>query len=107
MKTHVQCCSGDDCNTDDYQMPPQPEERNGKTCTSCFGEGMKECESDRKVTCLNKEDKCVDFFGRFKDPDQIIQEHNFKGCISPVACTLKFEGLIGLEEIQTDRFDCE
>ncbi|XP_075696972.1 phospholipase A2 inhibitor gamma subunit B-like [Rhinoderma darwinii] len=106
LAAYLHCCTGDNCNTDNYQMPPEEEEHNGRLCTSCYIDELKECVSDHTIKCLNEEDKCVDFIGRFLDPGNNILEYNMKGCISPLACTLKYEGIIGLQEIQTDKFEC-
>ncbi|XP_075696549.1 phospholipase A2 inhibitor gamma subunit B-like, partial [Rhinoderma darwinii] len=106
IRVRVQCCRGDNCNTDNYYMPPEQEEHNGRLCTSCYGDGLKECVSDRTVKCLNEEDKCVDYIGKLTDPGNNTIERNFKGCISPIACVLKFDALFGVKEVQTDTFEC-
>ncbi|XP_056399083.1 phospholipase A2 inhibitor and Ly6/PLAUR domain-containing protein-like isoform X2 [Hyla sarda] len=107
IRSYVKCCTEDNCNTGDFYIPPEPTEHNGKTCTSCYEDGLEECISDRTAQCLNEDDQCLDYIGTFKDPDHVTQERSFKGCGSPLACQYKFDALISLEELETLRFGCE
>ncbi|XP_071969022.1 urokinase plasminogen activator surface receptor-like isoform X2 [Engystomops pustulosus] len=103
---YTQCCARDDCNTGIFQMPPVQKEHNGRICTSCFGNCSAECISDRKVQCLNEEDKCVDVIAILRDPGGNFKQRNFKGCASPLACEYKFAALIGVEPVQVERAEC-
>ncbi|XP_069804794.1 phospholipase A2 inhibitor and Ly6/PLAUR domain-containing protein-like [Dendropsophus ebraccatus] len=105
-RIYVQCCTEDDCNTDGYQMPPLKTEHSGVECPTCFEKGLKECTSENTVKCVYEEDKCFNYIGKFIDPGNQVEEESFKGCISPMGCILKFDALIGVQEIKTDTFEC-
>ncbi|XP_075047713.1 phospholipase A2 inhibitor gamma subunit B-like isoform X2 [Mixophyes fleayi] len=106
VKVNIQCCSEDNCNTDCYKMPPENIERNGKICPSCFGDGLTECISNNTERCIHPGDLCAEFIGRFKSPDKTIKDYTYKGCISPLGCTYKWNAFFGTEQVETVRFTC-
>ncbi|KAG8550000.1 hypothetical protein GDO81_029831 [Engystomops pustulosus] len=106
IRMNVQCCRENNCNIGGFYIPPEPTEHYGRTCTSCYEDGLEECVSDRKVQCLLEEDKCMKFIGTLRDPGGNVINRTFWGCASPLACEYKFGALIGLEEIDTKCLEC-
>ncbi|XP_075046898.1 phospholipase A2 inhibitor gamma subunit B-like [Mixophyes fleayi] len=106
VRLNIRCCTKDNCNTDDYKMPPGNIERKGKICPVCSGAGFTECISNDTEQCFHPSDLCVDYIGKIKDPGNNIRVVNYKGCISPLACKYKFNPYISVKEIENKRFNC-
>ncbi|XP_075045812.1 phospholipase A2 inhibitor gamma subunit B-like [Mixophyes fleayi] len=106
IRVSVQCCTGDNCNTDNYKMPPEDIERKGKICPACFKFGSTECISDDTERCIHPEDQCVDYLGKVRDPGNNVKDYSYKGCISPLGCKFKFSALVGLQEVENEHFIC-
>ncbi|XP_075047718.1 phospholipase A2 inhibitor and Ly6/PLAUR domain-containing protein-like [Mixophyes fleayi] len=106
VKTNIQCCSEDNCNTDCYKMPPEDIERKGKICPACFQDGLTECISNNTERCIHPGDLCLEYIGRVKGPDNNIRNYTYKGCISPLGCTYKWNAFFGAEEVETIRLTC-
>ncbi|XP_075046170.1 phospholipase A2 inhibitor gamma subunit B-like [Mixophyes fleayi] len=106
VRIDIHCCTGENCNTDNYKMPPEDIERKGKICPACFGDGLTECISSNTERCIHPDDLCGDYVGKIKDPGNNIKEFNFKGCVSALGCIYKLKALIGVEEIENIRFTC-
>ncbi|XP_075047773.1 phospholipase A2 inhibitor gamma subunit B-like [Mixophyes fleayi] len=106
VRVNIHCCSKDNCNTDDYKMPPENIERKGKICPICIGDGFTECISNDTEQCFHPGDLCADYIGKIKDPGNNVRIFAYKGCISPLFCKYKFCPFITLEEIENKRFDC-
>ncbi|XP_075696971.1 phospholipase A2 inhibitor gamma subunit B-like [Rhinoderma darwinii] len=68
LRSHIDCCEGDNCNTFNYNMPPGNFDLNGKYCPSCGGYGLMECESKRMIQCQEEEDQCYEYFGEIEYP---------------------------------------
>ncbi|KAM4652629.1 uncharacterized protein O3C94_014894 [Discoglossus pictus] len=104
---NFQCCSGDDCNTNNYEMPPDDHEPRGKSCPSCIGNTLEECVSKKEIVCKNPEDKCMTYIGSVINPDGCETNYSVKGCASPLACTLGFAGMIGAHQKSCPLFKCD
>ncbi|XP_056399077.1 phospholipase A2 inhibitor and Ly6/PLAUR domain-containing protein-like [Hyla sarda] len=103
---NVQCCTGNNCNNGDYHVDPLEKEHRGRICPACFERSMKECYSNHTIQCLKEEDKCINYIGRIIDPGNNMEDHSFKGCLSPLACVFGFETLIAVQEIHTVLLEC-
>ncbi|XP_075045922.1 phospholipase A2 inhibitor NAI-like [Mixophyes fleayi] len=106
ISTSMYCCTGDNCNTDNYKMPPKNIERKGKICPVCFKDGLTECISDRTERCINTYDLCLDYVGQVKDPGGNVRDYSYKGCVSPMGCIFRFDALAGLQEVLNIHFIC-
>ncbi|XP_075696550.1 uncharacterized protein LOC142662295 [Rhinoderma darwinii] len=106
FRIHIECCKGDDCNTFNYNMPPENIELKGKYCPSCFGSGLKECKKKRMIRCENEKDKCHNYIGKLGDPAGNEMEMSVKSCSSAESCVLGFDFLIGFTEFLTVFFNC-
>ncbi|XP_075462521.1 urokinase plasminogen activator surface receptor-like [Ascaphus truei] len=107
IRENVKCCSGDNCNTNNYHMPPDNGKPSGKVCPDCFkGNSLEECISDQTRVCKHKEDKCVSTVGQFIDPDGAKVQFSHKGCMSPSICKHGFDLLIGIQEISSSGLHC-
>ncbi|XP_075462524.1 phospholipase A2 inhibitor NAI-like [Ascaphus truei] len=99
LRVNIKCCSGNDCNTNNYEMPPYRGEPNGKMCPSCFNEGLMECISDKEMMCKGNEDKCVEYIGRVRMIDGVEKEMTIKGCTTSFTCEVGYGVMVGVQEI--------
>ncbi|XP_075459381.1 phospholipase A2 inhibitor and Ly6/PLAUR domain-containing protein-like [Ascaphus truei] len=103
---NFKCCSGKNCNTNNYEMAADPGEPNGRVCPSCFNNTMEACTSEKQIMCRGPEDKCFEYRGRVKTPDGVTDDYVTKGCASHIACDLGYGALIGVQEIFQVFFNC-
>ncbi|KAM4650606.1 phospholipase A2 inhibitor LNF1-like [Discoglossus pictus] len=108
LHSFIKCCNGDNCNTDNFEMPPLSDsiKPSGKMCPSCFSDGLQECITDDMCMCKGEEDKCFEYIGRVRDPGGKEAEYTFKGCMSSLACVFGFNAMIGVDELERVHFKC-
>ncbi|XP_075462515.1 phospholipase A2 inhibitor gamma subunit B-like isoform X2 [Ascaphus truei] len=107
LRENFKCCSGDNCNTYNYDMPPDNEKPNGNVCPDCFkGNSLEECISDQTLVCKHKEDRCYTYIGTARDQGGAEMQYSEKGCLSPSICEFGFDLIIGFEEISRSVFHC-
>ncbi|XP_075184168.1 phospholipase A2 inhibitor and Ly6/PLAUR domain-containing protein-like isoform X1 [Anomaloglossus baeobatrachus] len=89
---HVNCCSGNLCNTDGYYLPPEDPTPNGVKCPSAFCTGsLEECESDEEMECTGSMDRCFEYRQRIINEGGEDQKYSMKGCANYDACSLNFD----------------
>ncbi|KAM4651962.1 phospholipase A2 inhibitor and Ly6/PLAUR domain-containing protein-like [Discoglossus pictus] len=106
--SQLKCCTGDDCNSNYFEMPELSEpEFSGRLCPRCFVEGsVKECTSDYTMMCREKGDQCLTYFGTVETPDGAITNYSVKGCMSSMGCNFGFSALVGVTERSCKNFTC-
>ncbi|KAM4651018.1 phospholipase A2 inhibitor gamma subunit B-like isoform 1-T2 [Discoglossus pictus] len=100
---NMTCCTGDNCNTDKFELPPVNVNPEGKQCPTCFDHNSsEECKNVEDMICQNKEDKCFTYIGKIRIPDGREFQFSNKGCISDVFCKEDFFPLLsGLQKISS------
>uniref|UniRef100_A0A674GV62 UPAR/Ly6 domain-containing protein n=1 Tax=Taeniopygia guttata TaxID=59729 RepID=A0A674GV62_TAEGU len=61
-KSHLVCCTGDDCQTTSVSLPPDNDVPNGYQCPACYSVDSFQCGNE-VVNCTGSEDQCVDLAG--------------------------------------------
>ncbi|MEE6481821.1 hypothetical protein FKM82_013006 [Ascaphus truei] len=108
VRMNYKCCTGDDCNTDNYEIPPDSGEPSGVICPSCYElDTREECVTKRDMVCKGDEMKCKNYIGIIKKPDAEELQFSVKGCASSLACTMGFSAMIGVEEISSINYECK
>ncbi|KAG8543568.1 hypothetical protein GDO81_024317 [Engystomops pustulosus] len=102
----LKCCNEDLCNNQTYEKP-EPKEPSGISCMSCFKPDTVEgCDSDEKIQCYDKKDKCYRFSGIVMRPDQKVVNYSVRGCASGLLCRSDLGQLIGAKVLNTTSFNC-
>ncbi|XP_075185166.1 phospholipase A2 inhibitor NAI-like [Anomaloglossus baeobatrachus] len=101
------CCIGNLCNTDGYELLADDPTPNGVKCPSalCIGK-IEECTSDKMMNCTGSMNKCFEFRGKAMDPSMAWKNYSSKGCINDDACKFNFDSAIGISEGQRQEFTC-
>ncbi|XP_075462514.1 uncharacterized protein LOC142497935 isoform X1 [Ascaphus truei] len=107
IRDNVQCCSGDNCNTNNYYMPPDNGKPGGKVCSDCFkGNSSTECIGDQTMVCKHEEDKCFTYIGQLTNPEGVEVKFSNNGCMSPSICKHGFDLVIGFQDISSSGIHC-
>ncbi|XP_071969225.1 uncharacterized protein [Engystomops pustulosus] len=108
VRGYVKCCPGESCNNGSFYIPEDDPTPNGLVCPNCFINGtLKECVSTKKINCTGIEDRCFEYRGTDKLPDDSVGNYSFKGCMNSFACKYNFNASIAVEEIQGDAMNCD
>ncbi|XP_063996038.1 phospholipase A2 inhibitor gamma subunit B-like isoform X2 [Pogoniulus pusillus] len=61
-RSHLACCTGDDCQTVSISLPPEDNVPNGYQCPACYSVDSFQCGNE-VVNCTGFETQCVDLAG--------------------------------------------
>ncbi|XP_068099452.1 uncharacterized protein [Hyperolius riggenbachi] len=93
----TECCTGDLCNSDGYNMPIDINDHLGPRCPSCFATNtLGTCETDVTSICPGVDDKCSDISGHILVPGGVDREFSAKGCVSSDISHSDYSTLAGL-----------
>ncbi|XP_075135333.1 phospholipase A2 inhibitor and Ly6/PLAUR domain-containing protein-like [Leptodactylus fuscus] len=106
LQAHIECCDANNCNTFNYSMPSDDGKRKGGFCPGCFSKSLTECANKRTIQCKEKDDQCYHYIGTVRDPGGNEMNATFRGCLSKAGCALGFGAMRGVEELNTQTFDC-
>ncbi|XP_075459384.1 phospholipase A2 inhibitor gamma subunit B-like [Ascaphus truei] len=104
---HYNCCSGENCNKDNYNLTPDNGESNGKECPACLKVNSSEaCISEKNIVCKHEEDRCYTYFGTVIEPDGSESQYSEKGCLSPSFCDFGFDLAVSYQVKSSSVFQC-
>ncbi|KAM4014881.1 uncharacterized protein ACNLHF_001614 [Anomaloglossus baeobatrachus] len=102
----TKCCDTDYCNYKFFDMPEYGEPK-GSSCPSCDESNtLEECKVNNEIQCISQDDKCATFAATVMRPDGVIGNISGKGCMSPLACRLDVNQMIGVEVLREEFFIC-
>ncbi|CAJ0947465.1 unnamed protein product [Ranitomeya imitator] len=68
---HINCCTGNLCNSDGYKLPSEDPTPNGVKCPTAYCTGnLQECKSEKEMNCTGSMDQCFEFRSDVIDPGQ-------------------------------------
>ncbi|KAM4014878.1 phospholipase A2 inhibitor NAI-like [Anomaloglossus baeobatrachus] len=104
---YTTCCTGELCNTDTYNLPNEDPTPNGKTCPSAYCKAtLEECKTEKEINCTGSMDRCYDYRGKMRNPDDSVDLYSVKGCTNNVTCKYNFDSAIALTEIHRESLIC-
>ncbi|XP_053787999.1 phospholipase A2 inhibitor gamma subunit B-like isoform X2 [Vidua chalybeata] len=105
-KSHLVCCTGDDCRTTSVSLPPDNDVPNGYQCPACYSVDSFQCGNE-VVNCTGSEDQCVDLAG-LMNAGGLSLKAAMKGCTTISECSMVGDGKnsLGIMDIKLKRFQC-
>ncbi|NXX31702.1 PLIGB inhibitor, partial [Nicator chloris] len=105
-KSHLVCCTGDDCRTTSVSLPPDNDVPNGYQCPACYSVDSFQC-SNEVVNCTGSEDQCVDLAG-LMNAGGLSLKAAVKGCTTIAECNMVGDGKhsLGAMDIKLKQFQC-
>ncbi|XP_032532550.1 phospholipase A2 inhibitor and Ly6/PLAUR domain-containing protein [Chiroxiphia lanceolata] len=105
-KSHIACCTGDDCQTVSVSLPPDDNVPNGYQCPACYSVDSFQC-SHEIVNCTGSETQCLDIAGLMNSAGQTVKAA-MKGCTTISECNMAGDGKnsLGMMDIKLKRFQC-
>ncbi|KAM4016426.1 uncharacterized protein ACNLHF_002756 [Anomaloglossus baeobatrachus] len=104
---YTTCCTGELCNTDKYNLPKEDPTPNGKTCPSAYcKDTLEECKTEKVMNCTGSMDRCYDYRGKLRNPDDSVDNYSVKGCTNNVTCKYNFDSAIAMTEIHRESLIC-
>ncbi|XP_075184252.1 phospholipase A2 inhibitor gamma subunit B-like [Anomaloglossus baeobatrachus] len=101
------CCTGELCNTAQYEFAEEDPTPNGVMCpTAHCNDTLDECKTDKTITCTGSMDKCVEYRGKVHNPDGSVELYSAKGCANSDCCKYNFDTNIGIEKIHKVLVKC-
>ncbi|XP_032941689.1 phospholipase A2 inhibitor NAI-like [Catharus ustulatus] len=105
-KSHLVCCTGEDCRTTSVSLPPDNDVPNGYQCPACYSVDSFQCGNE-VVNCTGSEDQCVDLAG-LMNAGGLSLKAAMKGCTTISECSMVGDGKnsLGVMDIKLKRFEC-
>ncbi|XP_077113483.1 phospholipase A2 inhibitor and Ly6/PLAUR domain-containing protein-like [Ranitomeya variabilis] len=104
---YANCCSGNLCNTDGYDLPTDDSTPNGKLCPSAYcTETVEECKGHHMVECTGAMDRCFEYRAEAIVFGVKSIKYSVKGCITGAACKAIFGGSIAITEKKRFLLNC-
>ncbi|KAM4016047.1 phospholipase A2 inhibitor and Ly6/PLAUR domain-containing protein-like isoform 1-T1 [Anomaloglossus baeobatrachus] len=101
------CCTGDLCNTQEYESPTENKTLNGVKCLSCLRfDTLEECKTDVVMNCTGSMTRCLDYRATMMNPDGTFLNYSAKGCINSAACQQNLDSKIAFEEEHREYLQC-
>ncbi|NXN12942.1 PLIGB inhibitor, partial [Indicator maculatus] len=106
-RSHLACCTGDDCQKVSVSLPPEDDVPNGYQCPACYSVDSFQC-GDEIVNCTGFETQCVDLAGLMNSGGLSVKAA-MRGCTTISECSLVGDGKsnLGTMDIKLRRFHCE
>ncbi|KFQ25857.1 Phospholipase A2 inhibitor subunit gamma B, partial [Merops nubicus] len=106
-RSHLACCTGDDCQTTSVSLPPENNVPNGYQCPACYSVDSFQCGNEI-VNCTGSETQCVDLAGLMNSGGLSLKAA-MKGCTTISECSLVGDGKnnLGMMDVKLKRFQCE
>ncbi|KAM4016140.1 phospholipase A2 inhibitor and Ly6/PLAUR domain-containing protein-like isoform 2-T2 [Anomaloglossus baeobatrachus] len=103
----VNCCIGDSCNNEGYELPKDDPTPNGVKCPSAYCiNTLEECKGDKEMNCTGSMDRCLDYRATVRSPYGTDTNYSAKGCANSDCCNYNFDSKIGFEEIHRVLLKC-
>ncbi|KAM4014680.1 uncharacterized protein ACNLHF_001471 [Anomaloglossus baeobatrachus] len=104
---YINCCTGNLCNIDGYQLPKEDPTPNGAKCPTAYCAGSwQECKKDKEMNCTGSMDRCFEFRADVTDPGEKEGKFSVKGCINLDSCKFNFDCAVGVSELKKKFVDC-
>ncbi|NWR88629.1 PLIGB inhibitor, partial [Furnarius figulus] len=105
-KSHMACCTGDDCQTISLSLPPDNNVPNGYQCPACYSVDSFQC-SNEIINCTGSETQCVDLAGLMNSGGLSVKAA-MKGCTTVSECKIVGDGKtsLGMIDMKLKRFRC-
>ncbi|NWU93409.1 PLIA inhibitor, partial [Upupa epops] len=105
-RSHLACCTGDDCQTVSVSLPPEVTVPNGYQCPACYSVDSFQC-SNEIVNCTGSETQCVDLAGLMNSGGLSLKAA-MKGCTTISECKIVADGKnnLGMMDIKLKHFQC-
>ncbi|XP_014804861.1 PREDICTED: phospholipase A2 inhibitor and Ly6/PLAUR domain-containing protein-like [Calidris pugnax] len=105
-RSHLACCTGDDCRTVSVSLPPEDSVPNGYQCPACYSMDSFQCGNEI-VNCTGSETQCVDLAGLMNSGGLSLKAA-MKGCTTISECSIVGDGKnnLGMMDIKLRRFQC-
>ncbi|CAJ0947463.1 unnamed protein product [Ranitomeya imitator] len=95
---YMNCCTGNLCNTDGYELPAEDPTPNGVKCPTAYCKGsFQECKTEKEMNCTGSMDQCFEFRGDTKDPGDTEGKYSVKGCMNSDSCKFNFDCALGFQ----------
>ncbi|XP_050769522.1 phospholipase A2 inhibitor gamma subunit B-like [Gymnogyps californianus] len=106
-RSHLACCTGDDCRTISVSLPPEDDVPNGYQCPACYSVDSFQCGNEI-VNCTGSETQCVDLAGLMNSGGLSLKAA-MKGCTTISECSIVGDGKnnLGMMDIKLRRFQCK
>ncbi|XP_030326496.1 phospholipase A2 inhibitor subunit gamma B-like [Strigops habroptila] len=106
-RSHLACCTGDDCRTVSVSLPPEDNVPNGYQCPACYSVDSFQCGNEI-VNCTGSETQCVDLAGLMNSGGLSLKAA-MKGCTTISECSIVGDGKnnLGMMDIKLRRFQCK
>ncbi|KAM9251280.1 phospholipase A2 inhibitor gamma subunit B-like [Cariama cristata] len=106
-RSHLACCTGDDCQTISVSLPPEDNVPNGYQCPACYSVDSFQCANEI-VNCTGAETQCVDLAGLMHSGGLSLKAA-MKGCTTISECNIVGDGKnnLGMMNIKLRRFQCK
>ncbi|CAN8219928.1 unnamed protein product [Coccothraustes coccothraustes] len=105
-KTHLICCTGNDCQATSVSLPPDNDVPNGYQCPACYSVDSFQC-ADEVVNCTGSENQCVDLAG-LMNAGGLLLKAAMKGCTTISECSMVGDGKnsLGMMDIKLKWLQC-
>ncbi|NWW96740.1 PLIA inhibitor, partial [Rhynochetos jubatus] len=105
-RSHLACCTGDNCQTTSVSLPPEDNVPNGYQCPACYSVDSFQCGNEI-VNCSGSETQCVDLAGLMNSGGLSLKAA-MKGCTTIPECSIVGDGKnnLGVMDIKLKRFQC-
>ncbi|NXC30693.1 PLIGB inhibitor, partial [Campylorhamphus procurvoides] len=105
-KSHMACCTGDDCQAISVSLPPDDNMPNGYQCPACYSVDSFQCNNEI-INCTGSETQCVDLAGLMNSGGLSVKAA-MKGCTTVSECNIVGDGKnsLGMMDIKLKRFQC-
>ncbi|NXC20663.1 PLIGB inhibitor, partial [Corythaeola cristata] len=106
-RSHLACCTGDDCRTTSVTLPPEDNVPNGYQCPACYSVDSFQCGNEI-VNCTGSETQCVDLAGLMNSGGLSLKAA-MKGCTTISECKIAEDGKnnLGMMGIKLKQFKCK
>ncbi|KAM4016496.1 phospholipase A2 inhibitor gamma subunit B-like [Anomaloglossus baeobatrachus] len=107
FRFHLTCCTGELCNTAQYELLEEDPTPNGVICPfACCNNTLEECKSDKMINCTGSMNKCLEYRAKVRIPDGTVKKLSMKGCVNSDCCRYNFDSYIAIEEQQRVLLNC-
>ncbi|XP_075184768.1 phospholipase A2 inhibitor 31 kDa subunit-like [Anomaloglossus baeobatrachus] len=107
FRFHAICCTGELCNTAQYELAEEDPRPNGVICPNAYcNDTLEECKTEKTINCTGSMTRCVDYRGKVRNPDGKVQNYSIKGCVNSDCCRYSYDSNIVIEEMHRVLLKC-
>ncbi|XP_040436760.1 phospholipase A2 inhibitor subunit gamma B-like isoform X2 [Falco naumanni] len=104
-RSHLACCTGNNCQTTSVTLPPEENVPNGYQCPACYSVDSFQC-SNEIINCTGSETQCVDISGLMNSGGLSLKAA-MKGCTTISECSIVGDGKNSLGMMDIRSFQCK